>query len=59
MQMYNPEYFSMRDLLKYPERASPDYFTYVQQILARKRHTQKMVTRLIFIPIFKFKEEKQ
>ena len=27
MQMYNPEYFSMRDLLKYPERASPDYFT--------------------------------
>ena len=41
MQMYKPEYFSMRDLLKYPERASPDYFTYVQQILARKRHKRR------------------
>ncbi len=38
MQMYNPEYFSARNFWKYHERASPDYFTYVQQILARKRH---------------------
>ncbi len=36
--MYNPSYFSILDMLTYPERASPDYLIYVQQILARKRH---------------------
>lgn len=39
--MYFPEYWSPRDLAAYPERASPDYLTYVQQILRRKRHIKK------------------
>ncbi|MCR5731143.1 MAG: hypothetical protein K6G20_12410 [Ruminococcus sp.] len=36
--MYNPRNFAMLDILAYPERASPEYLIYVQQILARKRH---------------------
>lgn len=35
--MYSPRYFSLLELSAYPERASPEYLIYVQQILARKR----------------------
>lgn len=39
--MYNPRYFSMQELLTYPGRASPDYQTYVQQLLRRKRRKKR------------------
>lgn len=39
--MYSPKYFSVLEYLTYPERASPDYSTYVQQILRRKRRRKR------------------
>ena len=43
--MYSPRYFSLLELSAYPERASPDYLIYVQQILARKRHKYRRKRR--------------